>query len=80
MAVNYNDIDYCLKVRQDGYRVVFAPQAELFHFESKSRPGGVSAREMSYFGRLWRGKVKEDPFYNRNLEPDPAVFEVRTGW
>ena len=36
LAIDFNDVDYCLKVRRAGYRVVFTPYAELFHYESTS--------------------------------------------
>src|SRR5439155_4683245 len=34
LAIDFNDIDYCLRVRQDGYRIVFTPYAELYHYDS----------------------------------------------
>ena len=37
LAVAFNDIDFCLKVRRCGYLVVYDPKVELYHFESKSR-------------------------------------------
>src|SRR5262249_29700959 len=37
LAVAYNDVDYCLKVRQRGYLVTWTPHAELYHHESASR-------------------------------------------
>ena len=37
LAVAFNDIDFCMKVRQKGYLVVYNPYAELYHYESKSR-------------------------------------------
>jgi GT2 family glycosyltransferase len=36
-AVAFNDVDFCLRVRALGYRVLFTPYAELYHYESKSR-------------------------------------------
>ncbi len=77
MAVNYNDIDYCFKVIEAGYRIVFTPRARLFHFESKSRLNTVEQREMDHFERLWHSKISLDPYYNVNLEPNPSFFEVK---
>ena len=37
LAVNYNDVDFCLKVNEGGWRVVFCPEAQLYHYESVSR-------------------------------------------
>src|SRR4029453_15345290 len=36
LAIDFNDVDYCLKVRRAGYRIVFTPYAELYHYESTS--------------------------------------------
>ena len=37
LAVAFNDVDFCMKVREAGYLVVYNPYAELHHYESKSR-------------------------------------------
>ncbi len=38
-AVAFNDVDFCLRVRDAGYRIAWTPYAELIHYESKSRGG-----------------------------------------
>ena len=38
-AVAFNDVDFCLRVREAGYRIVWTPYAQLTHYESKSRGG-----------------------------------------
>lgn len=58
----YEDVDYCLKVRERGLRVVYEPKAKLFHFESQS---GVQRFRKSLWntemlGKRWRGKVGFD--------------------
>ena len=42
--VNFNDVDYCLKLRAMGKRIVFTPHARLLHLESASRGAGHFAR------------------------------------
>lgn len=37
LAVAFNDVDFCLKVRKEGYLVVYQPRVEAYHYESKSR-------------------------------------------
>ena len=37
LAVAFNDVDLCLKIREKGYLNIFTPFAELYHYESKSR-------------------------------------------
>ena len=38
---NYNDVDYCMKLRHAGFDVVYEPRAALYHFESRSRVAGI---------------------------------------
>ena len=56
--LNYNDVDYGLKLREKGYRIVYTPYAELFHYESVSKEGagGVRPGELEKFHRKWRDK------------------------
>ena len=77
LAVNYNDVDYCLRAAEAGYRTVFAPRAELFHFESKSRINLVGLGEIRRFARRWHGRIRQDPYYNINLESSPADFRIK---
>ena len=73
--VAYNDVDYCLRVRQLGKLVVFHAFAELYHYESKSR--GMEntrekqerfQREAELFRNRWKELLEEgDPYYNPNL-------------
>lgn len=76
-AMNYNDIDYCLKVHEAGYRIVYASQAELFHYESKCRERTVDPKEIYLFLRLWHFKTKQDPYYSIHLETRPPNFEIK---
>jgi GT2 family glycosyltransferase len=77
MAASYNDIDYCFKAIEAGYRIIFAPRAKLFHFESKSRLPTVEQREMDHFRKLWHSKINRDPYYNINLDPDSSFLDVK---
>jgi len=75
-AVNYNDIDLCLKIYQLGYRIVMAPQAHLFHFESQNRVREVNVFELERFLELWGEFVCLDPYYGVNFEKMPPTFEL----
>lgn len=74
LRVAFNDVDYCLKVREQGYKVVWTPHAELYHLESASR-GSDMAREnidrwnaeYNYMRDKWRNVLRYDPYYNPNL-------------
>lgn len=74
-AVGLNDIDFCLRVRKAGYRILWTPYAELYHYESKSRGKPDTAgkkeaanREIELFRTKWEKKLEVgDPYYNPNL-------------
>lgn len=61
----YNDVDLCLRVVEKGYRVVYAAQAQLYHYESKSRKNTLHIEEVALFKRKWKHFI--DPYYNKNL-------------
>ncbi|HEX8394663.1 MAG TPA: glycosyltransferase [Longimicrobium sp.] len=59
--VNFNDVDYCLRVREAGYRVLFTPHARLYHLESVSRT--VRDEPAAAARLLDRWGTGDDPFY-----------------
>jgi GT2 family glycosyltransferase len=67
LPVNYNDIDYCLKLRERERRVVYDPDLEMFHFESSSRSGDVEEWEKEYLLERWLPLTSPDPYSNPNL-------------
>ena len=82
-AVAFNDVDFCLRVRDAGYRIAWTPYAELTHYESKSRGGdekdlAKAARFAAEQQRLYtiHGKenILDDPYYNPNLTRDREDF------
>lgn len=85
LEVAFNDIDYCLKVRELGKLVVYNPYAELYHYESKSRgmedtPEKVERfnSEVAKFCERWEEILRKgDPYYNPNLTLDKADFSLR---
>ncbi|MCD8122107.1 MAG: glycosyltransferase family 2 protein [Clostridiales bacterium] len=85
LAVAFNDIDYCMKVRETGKLVVYNPYAVMYHYESKSRgledtPEKVARfnREVAIFARRWPDILKNgDPYYNPNLTLRKSNFALR---
>lgn len=82
LKVAFNDVDYCMKVRRAGLRVVYNPFAVLYHLESKSRGREVSpaqkARhraEAQAFRARWGDSEDLDPYYNRHFERFARPFE-----
>ena len=80
LPINFNDVDYCLKVTRAGFATVYAPQAELVHYESMSRTRTVSSDEVEFFEKQWAG-FTTDPYYNesmlKNLNPDYEIVPTR---
>ena len=75
LAIEYNDIDFCLKLFDKGYDNIYLPHVSLYHYESISRGHPFSTRksynqsmrEQNYFYGKWSKYAKNDPCYNRNL-------------
>ena len=59
---NYNDVDYCMKLRMAGWSIVYEPAAELYHFESQSRVAGVHPEEIELIQQRWLTHLVDDPF------------------
>ena len=75
-AVNYNDIDLCLKVWQKGYRNVYTGQARLYHFMSRNRKREVSTYEQDLFQHKWAEMVSKDPYYSHYFRADTPNFKL----
>ncbi len=73
--LNYNDVDYCLKVRATGRRIVYTPFAVLFHHESVTK-SGVYAEELARFKNKWCTDDAEDPYYNPNLSTTHNDYSI----
>ena len=74
LAVGFNDVDFCLKLVEAGYRNVWTPYAELVHHESATRGQDHSPekqrraeKELRYMRKRWGDKLHVDPAYNPNL-------------
>ena len=75
LTVAFNDVDFCLRVRQMGYYIVYDPYIELIHYESKTRGAEDTEEkvrrfqsEIEFMRTRWIDILKKgDPFYNPNL-------------
>jgi len=83
LKVNFNDVDFCLRVQEAGYRNLWTPYAELYHHESYSRgyenTQEKQARfsgEITYMQHRWGGLLYQDPCYNPNLTLDYSDFTL----
>lgn len=69
--IDYNDIDYCLRLQEVGFRTVYTPFAELYHFENSSVERQVANDdETRLFHACWERLIRRDPYYNVNLSRD----------
>lgn len=74
-AAAFNDIDLCMRIRKSGYKIIWTPYAEIYHYESKSRGYEDTPekqerfkKEVNLFKERWGSELKKgDPFYNPNL-------------
>ena len=81
LKVAFNDVDFCLKVQEQGYRNLWTPYAELYHHESISR--GLddddvkrkrALQETLYMKEKWKNKLEKDFYYNKNLTQVKSDF------
>ncbi len=61
LPVNFNDVDLSLKVRAEGFRIVWAHRARAYHFESRTRDRSVDPDEVRVLRRRW-GRPQVDPY------------------
>ena len=85
LAVAFNDVDLCLKVREFGVNNVYCAEAELFHHESVSRGLDISPekaarfnRELEFLKSTWPHLIKDDPAYSPNLTLKRENFSIKT--
>jgi O-antigen biosynthesis protein len=81
LVIAFNDVDFCLRVREAGYRNVWTPFAELYHHESASRgyedtPEKMArfVEEIEFVKKRWGDALWNDPFYSPNLSIDSTEF------
>jgi len=79
-ATDFNDVDYCLRVRAQGLRIVATPFAKLYHFEGAtfgSREHVVNPAEIAALSERWGGVIAHDPYYNPNLTRTALDYSLR---
>lgn len=90
LAVAFNDVDLCLRVRQAGFHNVWTPYAEMIHHESASRGYETEPHkqarlqiEANFIQQHWGDILFNDPAYSPNLSLEhhdfPYAFPPRLG-
>lgn len=85
LSVAFNDVDLCLKVRQNGKLIVYDPYVQLYHMESKTRGAEDNKakvrrfqEEIEYMRTRWIDILtKGDPYYNKNLSLTKWNYSLR---
>jgi GT2 family glycosyltransferase len=85
-AIAYNDVDFCLKLQQAGWRNAYTPHAVLYHHESKSRGNDLSPthrarymRELEALQDRWKTKTFIDPLHSPHLDRYSETFMANLG-
>jgi len=85
LAIAYNDIDLCLKVREAGYKIIYTPYAKLYHHESQSRSHDMSKSEIEryqsevkYMQDHWSNYLEDDPYHHPILSGLHESYEQFT--
>ena len=85
LSVNFNDVDFGLRLLQHGYQNIFLPNVELFHYESKSRGMDISKEkvkrylsEVQFMKDRWADFIQHDPFYNNQFDK-PYDYRLKAG-
>ena len=83
LQVAFNDVDFCLRVREAGYRNIYTPYAELYHHESATRGHEDTpekhlrfSQESAYMKQLWGHLLVNDPAYSPNLTLEHQDFSL----
>lgn len=82
LPVGFNDVDFCLRLRERGLRVIATPHIEMIHDESRSRGADVApervargVKEETFMRERWGTMLAEDPFYSPNLTLDRYPYK-----
>jgi len=75
-AVCFNDVDFCLRLGQAGYLVVYTPFAELVHHESSTRGLAIDGGDVDEMMRRWAPVIGRDPYFNPNLDARRPEFAL----
>lgn len=73
LSLDFGDVDLCLRIRNNGYRVVWTPFAELYHAQPASREDADRSNVIAYMCEKWGTAVFDrDPYFNPNLRRDSS--------
>jgi GT2 family glycosyltransferase len=75
---HYQDVDFCLRIRETGRRILYTPRAMLIHYESASRGADYDHVDRALLLDAWGETIaRGDPYYNEGLSLDGADYQPR---
>ena len=75
---NYNDVDFCFRIGELGYTILYEPLALLRHDECSTRQATTFGWERQRFLERWSEKLQEDDrYYNPNLSTETEDGSLR---
>lgn len=84
LAIAFNDVDLCLRMRQAGYHNLSLPHARLYHHESKSRGTEDTSekqrrfqQELELMKQKWGSVLQQDPCYSPHLSLEREDYSIR---
>ncbi len=85
LAIEYNDVDFCLKLVDSGLLNVWLPEVELYHYESLTRGHphankktyAQSLKEIKYFKSKWMSYIEDDPMYHPSLSRLSTFYDLK---
>ena len=83
LQIAFSDVDFCIRLREKGYRNIWTPHALLYHHESASRgyedteeKQARFANEVRFMLNRWGDTLRSDPAYNPNLTLEHEDFSL----
>jgi O-antigen biosynthesis protein len=85
LAVEFNDVDFCLKLKEKGWNNIYLPHVELYHYESISRGHPHKTKksyqqhlhDVAFFKQRWQKYIDHDPCYSPHLTMIFTDFRLR---
>lgn len=77
LKVAWNDVDYCLRLLREGYRIVINPHSVLIHHEGASRGDAKNEAEVFYMLHNWPEVIDNDPYYHPFFSRTGRNFRLR---
>jgi GT2 family glycosyltransferase len=75
--VGYSAVDYCLRLRSHGYRIVYTGFAELRQLQPQPPvPADLEQARLAAFSRHWPSLPAVDPYYNPSFNQEHGAFHL----